>query len=55
MSEKIKNILSQENFSKEDLLELMKIDNSEDLDLLFKKAYEIKMLGERFTIVDLLR
>ena len=42
MSEKIKNILSQENFSKEDLLELMKIDNSEDLDLLFKKAYEIK-------------
>lgn len=42
MSEKIKNILSQEDFSKEDLLELMKIDNSEDLDLLFKKAYEIK-------------
>jgi biotin synthase len=42
MSEKIKNILKQEDFSKNDLIELMKIDNKEDLDLLFKKAYEVK-------------
>ena len=33
MSEKIKNILKQEDFSKNDLIELMKIDNKEDLDL----------------------
>lgn len=42
MSERIKNILDQEEFSKSDLIELMKIDNKEDLDLLFKKAYEVK-------------
>lgn len=42
MTKRIKDILNQENFSKEDLIELMKIDNKEDLDLLFKKAYEIK-------------
>lgn len=42
MSEKIKNILKQEDFSKNDLIELIKIDNKEDLDLLFKKAYEVK-------------
>lgn len=42
MSEKIRNILNQDEFSKEDLIQLMKIDNKEDLDLLFKKAYEVK-------------
>lgn len=42
MLKRIENILMQEEFSKADLIELMKIDNPEDLELLFKKAYEIK-------------
>lgn len=38
----IKEILEQKDYSKDDLLALMKIDNKEDLELLFKKAYEVK-------------
>ncbi len=39
----IKEILNKKELSKEDLLILMKIDNQEDLQLLFNKAYEIKL------------
>ena len=40
---KISEILSKEELTREDLLTLMKIDNKEDLQLLFDKAYEIKL------------
>lgn len=40
---KILDILKKEELTKEDLLALMKIDNQEDLQLLFKKAYETKL------------
>lgn len=38
----IKEILEKNEYSKEDLITLMKIDNPIELDMLFKKAYEIK-------------
>ena len=38
----IKDILEKNELTKEDLVTLMKIDNPTDLDLLFKKAYEVK-------------
>ena len=40
---KIAEILKKDEFSKEDLLALMKIDNKEDLQLLFDRAYKVKM------------
>lgn len=39
----VKNILNKEELTKEDLLTLMKIDNKEELQLLFDKAYETKL------------
>ena len=39
----IKKILEKENLSPEDLLTLIKIDNPQDLQLLFDKAYETKL------------
>lgn len=39
----IKKILEKENLSREDLLTLIKIDNPQDLQLLFDKAYETKL------------
>lgn len=39
----IKEILEKDKLSKNDLLSLMLINNKEDLELLFKKAYEIKL------------
>lgn len=42
MKKTIEMILKQDEFSKEDLIALMKIDNEKDLQLLFKKAYEVK-------------
>ncbi|WP_300390867.1 [FeFe] hydrogenase H-cluster radical SAM maturase HydE [Fusobacterium sp.] len=42
MTKKIESILNQEEFTKSDLIQLMKIEDKEDLELLFKKAYEIK-------------
>jgi len=39
----IEDILNKNQLEKEDLLKLMLIDNREDLDKLFKKAYEIKL------------
>ncbi|WP_300394614.1 [FeFe] hydrogenase H-cluster radical SAM maturase HydE [Fusobacterium sp.] len=39
----IKEILNKEEFTKDELLSLMKIDNQEDLQLLFNKAYEVKL------------
>lgn len=39
----IKEILEKEILNKKDLLELMLIDNPEELDMLFKKAYTIKL------------
>lgn len=39
---KIKDILEKNEFTKDDLVALMKIDNPTDLDMLFKKAYEVK-------------
>ncbi|MDO4589525.1 MAG: [FeFe] hydrogenase H-cluster radical SAM maturase HydE, partial [Fusobacterium sp.] len=38
----IKEILKKDEYTKEELIALMKIDNPDDLELLFKKAYEIK-------------
>ena len=40
---KISEILNKEELTKEDLLALMKIENKDDLQLLFDKAYEIKL------------
>ena len=42
MKKSIVEILNQEEFSKEDLVALMKIDNNTDMELLMKKAYEVK-------------
>lgn len=40
---KISDILNKEELTKDDLLSLMKIDNKEDLQLLFDKAYQVKL------------
>ena len=40
---KISEILKKDELSKDDLLALMKIDNEKDLQLLFDKAYEVKL------------
>ena len=40
---KISEILNKEELTREDLLALMKIENKEELQLLFDKAYEIKL------------
>lgn len=42
MKKTVREILEQKDFTRDDLIALMKIDNKEDLDLLFKKAYEVK-------------
>lgn len=39
----IKDILKKENLSKEDLLKLIQIEDPQELQLLFNKAYEIKL------------
>lgn len=38
----VENILNKDNLSKEDLLFLMKVEEKEELELIFNKAYEIK-------------
>ena len=40
---KISEILSKEELTREDLLTLMKIEDKKELQLLFDKAYEIKL------------
>ena len=40
---KIEEILNKEELTKNDLLTLMKIDNEKDLQLLFDKAYQVKL------------
>ena len=39
---RIKEILEKEKLTREDLITLMKISNAEELDMLYKKAYEVK-------------
>ena len=53
----IKDILEKNELTKEDLVTLMKIDNPTDLDLLFKKAYEVKAkyVGRKVYYRDLLK
>lgn len=45
----IKDILNKDNLDRNDLIKLMKIDNDKDLQLLFNKAYEVKLkyIGKR--------
>lgn len=42
MKENIKKILNKKDFTRDDLIALMKIENKDEMDLLFKKAYEVK-------------
>lgn len=42
MNKTVEGILKQDDYTRDDLITLMKIDNQEDLNRLFKKAYEIK-------------
>lgn len=45
----IKDILNKDNLDRNNLIKLMKIDNDKDLQLLFNKAYEVKLkyIGKR--------